>query len=619
MDLDQVRSEMVADLGEVNMADGASLVDFATWAIESFPADHYALILSDHGMGWPGGWSDPAPGGKDDSRAPIASALDDHLYLMELDEALGEIRSRAGLEKLDLIGMDACLMGSLEVFSALEPHARYAVASQETEPALGWAYTGFLSALAEDPGMSAEQLSRQVVETYIQDDQRIVDDQARAEFLRRGSPLGGLLGSFGAPSAAQLAQQMARDITLSAVDLEAIPTLVARVNDLAYTMQGEDGSTVAQARTYAQSYTSVFGREVPPSYIDLGSFVQLLEQQGVGGRAAQAGEAVLEALRGAVIAEKHGPGKPGSTGISIYFPNSTLYRSPVAGPQSYVAVASRFAEASLWDDFLAYHYSDRPFEPSTREGVTPPPGAAVRAPGAGEIQVSPITLSAQAAEPGQPVRLSTEIRGENIGYIYLFIGFYDEAANSIFVADTDYLESPESRQVGDLVYPQWSESGAFTMQFEWEATVFAITDGQTSAVALFAPQRYGASAEQAVYAVDGLYTFADTGETRYARLYFRDGALWQVFGFNGREPTGSPREVLPQSGDTFTVLEKWMDIDANGQVTQVVSQEGVTLTYGEASFRWEEVFAAPGEYLVGFLVEDLDGNTTPVYSRVTVR
>ena len=79
--------------------------------------------------------------------SPWHRALGDELYLMELDEALGEIRAQTGLEQFELIGMDACLMGHLEVFSALAPHARYAVASQETEPALGWAYTGFLDEL----------------------------------------------------------------------------------------------------------------------------------------------------------------------------------------------------------------------------------------------------------------------------------------------------------------------------------------------------------------------------------------------------------------------------------------------------------------------------------------
>ncbi len=66
--LDSIGSQTVEDLGEVNMADGQTLVDFATWAINSYPADHYALILSDHGMGWPGGWPDPDPA----SPAPMA-------------------------------------------------------------------------------------------------------------------------------------------------------------------------------------------------------------------------------------------------------------------------------------------------------------------------------------------------------------------------------------------------------------------------------------------------------------------------------------------------------------------------------------------------------------------
>ena len=60
-DLTAIHSQLVADLGELNMSDPATLVDFATWAIKTFPADHYVLILSDHGMGWPGGWTDPAP------------------------------------------------------------------------------------------------------------------------------------------------------------------------------------------------------------------------------------------------------------------------------------------------------------------------------------------------------------------------------------------------------------------------------------------------------------------------------------------------------------------------------------------------------------------------------
>ena len=57
-DLFKVNSELVQDLGEKNMADGATLADFISWSAKTYPADHYVLVLSDHGMGWPGGMSD---------------------------------------------------------------------------------------------------------------------------------------------------------------------------------------------------------------------------------------------------------------------------------------------------------------------------------------------------------------------------------------------------------------------------------------------------------------------------------------------------------------------------------------------------------------------------------
>jgi hypothetical protein len=623
-DLQRVRSQQLADLGEVNMSDGATLVDFVTWAVEAFPADRHVLILSDHGMGWPGGWTDPAPGGRADPSIPLAARLGDKLYLMELDQALEEIRSRTNLRQFELIGLDACLMGHLEVFTALAPYARYAVASQETEPALGWAYAAFLEALKANPGIDGAGLGRLIVQSYIESDQRIVDDEARAELLSRGSPMGGLFSLFGSVSAEQLAQQMGQNTTLTAVDLAAMPDLMDSVNNLCFALQDAEQSIVARARTYAQSFTSVFGRDVPPSYIDLGSFVQLLKRESGSSSVGQAADRVLVSLGRAVIAERHGPNKRGATGISIYFPNSQLYRSRLTGPESYTAIARRFAAESLWDEFLVSHYTGRPFERSAGEIAIPAPGTAVRGPGSGEIELSPITLSDGVAAPGRPVLLSTDIRGQNIGYVRLLVGFYDEQFNAIFVADSDYLETDDTREIDGVYYPVWSEGEEFTMAFEWEPLMFAISDGGDWEVALLEPDQYGASPEEAVYTVDGVYTYADGGESRYARLYFRDGLLRQVFGFTGESDptalggTGAPREIIPQSGDTFTVLEKWLDLDEQGRVAQVARQEGGTLTFGDQMFTWEELDAAVGEYVVGFIVEDLDGNAYEAYTTVTV-
>jgi hypothetical protein len=614
-DLDAIHSQVAQDLGEVDMADGQSLVDFVQWSVANFPADKYVLILSDHGMGWPGGWSDPDPGRGDSSRAPLASRLGANIYLNELDQALGQSRDAAGIDKFEIIGMDACLMAQLETMAALQPHARYAVASEETEPSLGWAYASFLGDLVTNPDMSGAQLSQLIVNSYIADDQRIADPAARADFLQQGSPMGGIFGS-NPGSAEQIIAQLEQNITISAIRLEALPALMQSMNDFAFALQDEDQRLVAEARRYAQSYTSIFGREVPPAYIDLGHFAVLLANNTSNQRVKQTATQLVADLKNTVVAERHGSGKKGSTGLAIYFPNSTLYSSPLAGPQSYTAIANRFASESLWDDFLAFHYIDRGFQSQTREPVVPSGSFSVRAPGQGNIQVSEITTSGNVAAPNQPVRLSVDISGENVGYIYLFVGYLDSASNSIAVLDTDYLESPNTRELNGVYYPVWSND--FTMTFDWDPIVFAINDGQGSTTALFTPQSYGATFEEATYTVDGIYTFTGSGETVNARLYFQNGNLVHVFGITGQGDTGAPREITPAQGDRFTILEKWFENTSSGG-TQIIYENGETLVFGSQPFKWEQLYAAAGEYVVGFIIEDLDGNQYPVYTQITVQ
>ena len=615
-DLENLGSQLIADLGEMDMSSTDTLVDFVTWSVENFPADRYVLIMSDHGMGWPGGWSDPAPGGRSDSDVPLAAQLGGHIYTMQLDEALGTLRAQTGIPKFDIIGMDACLMAQLEVFAALQPHARYAIASEETEPALGWAYTGFLQALVDNPGMSPEDLSKLIVQSYIDTDQRIVDDAARADFLRGGSPMGGL---FSQPSisAAQLAQQLEKNVTLTAVDLEKLPALMNSFNEFSYALQNEDQRIVAQARSYAQSYTSIFGEKVPPAYLDLGSFTQLVSQNSDNSNTAALAANVIAAIDDAVVAEKHGNGKAGSSGIAIYFPNSALYRSAMTGMQSYTGIAERFANESLWDEFIGYHYADREFDFDVQVQRAPS-NEVTRVPGQGQISVSPLRVDSSVAAPGQPITMSADIQGENIGHIYLFVGYLDAASNAIYVADMDYLESPDTREVNGVYYPQWGKSGDFTLNFVWDPIVFGLSNGSATISSLFTPQDYGKSAENATYAVEGTYTFAETGEMRNALLYFQNETLQSVFAFSGQETASAPREVTPSLGDSFTASQRWLDLNDNGSIREIVSLPGKTLTFSAEPFTWQQLYAAQGEYILGFLIEDLDGQQYPVYTQIIV-
>jgi len=616
-DLKRIRSKLIGDLGEVNMSDPRTLIDFVTWTVKNYPADKYALILSDHGMGWPGGWSDQDSKQSKKSNIPLVKAAGNQMYLMEIDQALGEIRKQTGIGQFELIGLDACLMSDMEVYAALAAHARYAVASQETEPSLGWAYTGFLRALANNPGISGAELGKQVVQTYIKDDQRIVDNQARAEFLRQGSPMGGLFGVSDVGAKA-LAQEVERGVTLTAVDMSVFPTVMARFNQLSFILQSENQSLIARSRTYAQPFTSVFGDQVPPSYIDLGNFINIIQKESRSAKVQNAVTQLRDSLRPFIIAEKHGSDKPGASGVSIYFPNSKLFSLPATGPISYTAIANRFAATSLWDDFLAYHYTKRGFEPTTTGAVSPAPNTRVRAPGTGTIDVSPIVLSSNEAAPDQPVTLTSKLRGKNIGYVYLFLGYIDQESNSVMVTDIDYLESPKTTEVEGVFYPQWSDNESFNLEYEWKPTVFAISDGEKTVSAVLNPTLFGASGKDAVYTVDGYYSAADSGDSRFAKLYFRDGKLQQVFAFTGDNQSGAPHEMVPQTGDTFTILDKWLDPVSGGGFKESM-QKGESLTFGDNMFTWKELYAAAGDYIIGFIVTDLDGNSKEVYEKVTVR
>ena len=53
-------------------------------------------------------------------------------------------------------------------------------------------------------------------------------------------------------------------------------------------------------------------------------------------------------------------------------------------------------------------------------------------------------------------------------------------------------------------------------------------------------------------------------------------------------------------------------------MVETAVQQGGTLTFSDQPLVWEVLDAAAGEYLVGFIVEDLDGNAFTTTTQVTV-
>lgn len=172
------------------------LIEAMKWAVTKYPAKHYALVLWNHGIGiLDPKWGDSAMiinGGK---LAEFTQRIDipgitqfvehqptssthrgilfnertkTYMTNQALTKALKGIHdSVLNGNKIDLLGMDACLMGMLEVGFQVRPFANYLVTSQEVELAYGWNYYAFLQHLAQlHSRMDPEALARNIVATY---------------------------------------------------------------------------------------------------------------------------------------------------------------------------------------------------------------------------------------------------------------------------------------------------------------------------------------------------------------------------------------------------------------------------------------------------------------------
>lgn len=137
-----------------NMGDADTLTDFINYGVRSYPANHYGLILWNHGGGPVGGY------GSD-------SHFDgDGLSLEEIREALGH--SVMADSAFDFVAFDACLMGSAETAGCLDGYADYVIASPELEPQHGYDYR-WMAALGDSlpPDMEwGEAVGRSMVEAY---------------------------------------------------------------------------------------------------------------------------------------------------------------------------------------------------------------------------------------------------------------------------------------------------------------------------------------------------------------------------------------------------------------------------------------------------------------------
>ncbi|MCR4843133.1 MAG: hypothetical protein K5840_07730 [Eubacterium sp.] len=140
------------DLGQLDCTATDTLSEFIGYCGSNYPAERYIFVFWNHGGG-------PVYGfGYDQWQSE-----DSCLTIAEMADAFA---ANSGIT-FDIIGMDCCIMASLETCYALSPYCTYTLLSEDFESGLGWSYTGWLKQLEADPGTSTPLLGQTIVDDVV--------------------------------------------------------------------------------------------------------------------------------------------------------------------------------------------------------------------------------------------------------------------------------------------------------------------------------------------------------------------------------------------------------------------------------------------------------------------
>lgn len=250
--------------GTAAMTDPANLTGFITYCHENYPASREMLIFWDHGGGSVTGYGY-------DEKNPRSGSM----TLSGIDKALRD----AGVS-FDFIGFDACLMATVETALTVEKYGDYLIASEETEPGVGWYYTDWLSSLAADPSMPTLEIGRKIADSFVD----VCAEKCRGQ-----------------------------KTTLSVIDLaEAAAVIPNALNGFAQEttklIEQKEFKTVSDARFNTREFAQ-------SSSIDQVDLVHLAGNMGT-----DAGRKLADALLGTVKYNRTSSNMTNAYGISAYFP-----------------------------------------------------------------------------------------------------------------------------------------------------------------------------------------------------------------------------------------------------------------------------------------------------------
>lgn len=153
--LDELGEEV--GYSETAAATVPAIKEFLIRCFREFPDTHRLLVLGGHASGVIGGalLDENSPGVRSNtiSTGGIFRALD-------------VAKNAQGVRKIDIFGLDCCVMNSLEVGSAVSKSVDYLVAAEGLEPKAGWPFEKILTILKDDPTIEPENFARLIVKEH---------------------------------------------------------------------------------------------------------------------------------------------------------------------------------------------------------------------------------------------------------------------------------------------------------------------------------------------------------------------------------------------------------------------------------------------------------------------
>lgn len=285
---------------ESDTRSGQTLTEFILWSIKHQPAGNYDLVIWDHGGGIDGiAWDESS---------------NSYLSVAEVSQAVAAAINYSNTDSLshfDVLAMDACLMGMIEVAHPLVGLADYFVASQELVPGEGFAYDDWLDVFQSDANVTAQELVNESLSSYVNE--------------------------YASDS----------DITISALDMSQMNDLVQAMNqftNLAMGASARDLRAITKVVAGARDYPS----DQSYDFADLGHAMNLIASNRsiTNGALKSAAQQVSLCVDDLVMGELGTVNL--ASGVSIYLPYGNERVS-----SSYHAQSFSFLEAvPLWDDFL---------------------------------------------------------------------------------------------------------------------------------------------------------------------------------------------------------------------------------------------------------------------------